>query len=74
MSNPTLDFVEVVTDIDGSMTNMNNDDAADLERYLRRRGHDVRANIDPNDEQHIEIHIQSYWPLWLSWIKRLLHA
>lgn len=43
-------------------------DALDLERTMRRRGHDVRVDEDPPD--HFNVRIQSLWPLWISWIWR----
>lgn len=44
--------------------------ARDLERTLRRRGHDVRVDEDPEDE--FNVHVKSWWPLWISWLWRWL--
>lgn len=51
---------------------MNDADARDLERTLRRRGCDVRVRVDPDDEDRLEVHLQSYWPLWGTRLRRLL--
>lgn len=52
------------------------DDTADLERTLRRDGHDVRVFVSPDDPNEVQIHYQSWGPAggfygWLSWFKRL---
>jgi hypothetical protein len=44
------------------------DDAQDLEYGLRRLGFDVRVDENPTD--HLNIRIQSFWPLWISWLWR----
>lgn len=51
---------------------MVDNDAVDLERILRRRGHDVRVGVDPNEPDHLQVRIQSRWPLWLGWLKWIL--